>query len=173
MPPPLPLPQLPPIHPPGSLMEALSTLLDRLLGLHPPATCTLLWCPALPSHAAVVARKKERGTTKWTQVAKGILMHRVDNRTDRDRAATHAPSRHPAPATMIVAPATPNDSPPASQNRATALFDTTIWAIAPGTGRVRGGKPRPNPPGRGQGSPRASLAGPGRIRGRGSGSGGN
>ena len=41
-------------------MEVLTTLLDRLLGLHPPATCTLLWCPALPSHTArAVAMKKE------------------------------------------------------------------------------------------------------------------
>ena len=103
------------------------------------------------------------------QVPRGIFMHRADNRTERGRAATHAPGRHPAPATVTVALATPNDSPPASQNRATALFESTIWAIAPGAGRVRGGKPRQNPPGRGQGSPRASLAGPGRVRGRGSG----
>ena len=145
--PPLPLPQLPPIHPPGSLMEALSTLLDRLLGLHPPATCTLLWCPALPSHAAVVARKKERGTTKWTQVASGILMHRVDNRTGRDQAATHAPSRHPAPATMIVAPAIPNDSPPAAPNRAKAPCLTPPSRRSPRPGRVGGGNPPAKPPG--------------------------
>ena len=40
-----------------------------------------------------------------------------------------------------------------------------LMSKEPGAGRVRGGKPRPNPPGRGQGSPRASLAGPERVRG--------
>ena len=92
-------------------------------------------------------------------------MHRVDNRTERGRAATHAPSRHPAPATMTVAVAVPNDSPPTLQNRRQRCCQHLLLSETVGTGRVRGGKPRPNPPGRGQGSPRASLAGPGRVRG--------
>ena len=53
-------------------------------------------------------------------------MHRVDNRTEPGRAATHAPSRHPAPATMTVALAIPDGSPPALQSRATALLLTPI-----------------------------------------------
>ena len=136
--PPLPLPQLPPIHPPGSLMEALSTLLDRLLGLHPPATCTLLWCPALPSHAESAPEKKSE-ITKWPQVALRNLMHRVDNGTGRGRAATHALSRYPAPATMIVAPAVPNDSPPAAQNRTNTPCLTPPSRRSPRPGRVGGG----------------------------------
>ena len=72
-------PSYPPSTPPGSLIEALSTLLDQLLGLHPPATCTLLWCPALPSLTASSPETKNEGLTKWPQEASGILMHRVDN----------------------------------------------------------------------------------------------